>query len=465
MFANILKIKSLKLQEFMGAEGTLVIPFNEDYITEFIGDNGKGKSLILNALAFVFCGTDAFGNKLTFASNSSGIESLVSVECIYEEDFEETTLKRILKITSKGRCTGSLYKDSLNIGQVEWEKNCDKDIFLSMINPKYLTSLSKTELRKVLLKILKEKNIDYKSMFNEMLTDIPDELLDDFVDLRTLFLETEKTLKNNEDCFDIIYGQCKSNLNEIKSNIKTKKEEYQNIEKQKPQNDIEPEYIIGSEVYPTEKDAFNDLVLNLNKDYSPENIAKLELFNEKKSLKAIAHVAFIEYKESLKKAELLRQEVLTLQGEQIISEHYISFLEKMNESILSNINKNNLNIEVKFKNKYDKDEFNLMFNDIPYENCSYSEQICSSLLLTDNLMNFLGLNYPVFIDNAECITSLPTLKNFHQIVSLQVAKGYELSRYVDNHIEELKSLKALPMVDKETLVTTRILGKNFDLSE
>jgi hypothetical protein len=139
-------------------------------------------------------------------------------------------------------------------------------------------------------------------------------------------------------------------------------------------------------------------------------------------------------------------------------------MERINEKIIENLNLTYLDsvgVSFEFKDVFDKKAFNLCYKGNPIQDCSYAEQVIAMVKLSDYLMTYLGINYPMFIDNAECITSLPSIDSSRQIVSMQVAEGYELSVYEDTCIREVKTLKTMPRVDKKDLIKTRVLGADF----
>ena len=147
-------LKSMKLHEFCGATGEISLNFNRN-LTEFIGDNGKGKSLILNSFAWLLTGKDAFGETRSPFTNNGTKIAFSFVEATVEIGGKETTLKRLVERSATGKVTTTLWQDHSQVKIADWKANFDPDICLTLINPKYLSTLSSSNMKKVVMKIIK----------------------------------------------------------------------------------------------------------------------------------------------------------------------------------------------------------------------------------------------------------------------------------------------------------------------
>lgn len=89
-----------------------------------------------------------------------------------------------------------------------------------------------------------------------------------------------------------------------------------------------------------------------------------------------------------------------------------------------------------------RDCFDIFYDGKPVAICSLSEQIRAGLELVGMISAAEGISYPVFLDNAESITSYQTAAE--QIIEVQVVKGKELSVVSDQGKENVIKGSSLP---------------------
>lgn len=449
--SDILKINSLKLHNFMGVDGELYIDFKDT--EEFIGDNGAGKSTILDAIAFVFCYTDAFGNsnsKVSF-SHAGEIATETWVEMEAKIDNINTILKRTFSVTATGKQTSTLFVDHREVKMADWKKMYDKDIFLSLINPKYISTLSTSQVKNLLVKFIEMKDIS--------ITDILSKLDNEAME----FLMEE--LEENE--IDVIKQHLEDNLKQNKDIIKEKKAEIKKLKLVPKVETPENEYHVKGLIY-TEEAAFELLMDDYADNPSKANKDWIKLFLEQKSQRAAKLEQLKLYNEAISNISKMEDEILGLEKENTEIDKKMGYVDSFYDAILGEINITSLvpDIKLSFKDKLDKDDFQILYKDVPVKECSFAEQVRAGILLADFLMNYVDINYPIFIDNAECITELPNLLNdFHQMVSFTVEKGFSLSRYVGDVIENLQTLETMPRSHMKSRVKTRLLGTDFSEAE
>lgn len=470
MYKNII-IKSLKLHEFLGATGEMDIKLNRN-LTEIIGDNGKGKSLILNAVAFLLTGKDAFGQNRVFFSNSGNKIGFTFVEANLSLDGEDVVLKRLIQRNSTGKCSTDIWIDHNSIKLADWKSMVDEDICLSLINPKYLSSLKPSDMKKVVLKMLNLKDIDFKSLWEEVIEEATNALASGSSEAEDEFDEMMEVVdiynSEGEKDIDKTYEHVASNLKVVKANIKEKKD-FKKAFEAKPVIAQAPFYYkIGEKYYADKTDAYNAVEEAIKNDPSEENMGLLRTLLtvvEKYALQNKDYLDYCEEERRYKENELILKDRLE---EENLLNRQISYLERVNEKIIEKLNLaelKKLGLSFEFTDLFDKKTFSICYNGNLLEDCSYAEQVNAAIKLCDYLMGYLDMNYPMFIDNAECITTLPKVDANRQLISMQVAYGYELSYYEDTCIREVKTLKTMPKVDKTDLVRTRILGDAFELAE
>lgn len=452
LFCDNFRIINLKIHEFMGAKGELFIDFSDT--TEIIGDNGKGKSLILNAIAFLLCGTDAFGKKIDFSVfDTNTKESFSYVEAKVLMDKEEVLLKRTYKVDKKGSTSMQIRKDHAEINQTSWNKICNRNIVLSMINPKYLSTLKSEDMKNYLLDFLKigEGINEHDILMSLDIEDIEnlEDLLSDGNDIDEIANETEEELKS------------------ITKQIKTLSDKIKELEKLERPKDVDKGYFINALFFNNEEDAFDYIIDAMMSDPTPETFDLMKEFNELKVKKEIERHKITEYENKVKEIPILNDSILKLKEEKKQLEGILTSIDNFNNKLIEKINLDKYvnDIKIQYKNSLGKKDFKIVYKDAPLETCSYSEQVLCGIKLTDFLMSKLKIDFPIFVDNAECITTFPTLTKPRQLVSMSVAKGFELSKYVDDKIVNLRTYKTMPKVDKESLIVKRLIGGRFDVAE
>lgn len=139
--------KQLTLQNFK-SHRDLIVNFGE--LTQITADNAKGKSSILEAVTYVFYGTDALGSKMdptpiTYAAD----ESLVQV--LFTVDEKPVLLGRALRNGKAQYYINEVPKKAGEFNELV-EQLFDKNLFMSLYNPNYFFTLHKDEQRATLMK-------------------------------------------------------------------------------------------------------------------------------------------------------------------------------------------------------------------------------------------------------------------------------------------------------------------------
>lgn len=149
MFKNVL-ISKVEMVGFKGFRERTVVEFNQEGITTIQADNYKGKTSVGEAIAWVFLGSNLWGNDKvdTTLLNDKSKAMRVSIDFIAEE--EGHTLTR----TRQGSST-TVMLDNRIVKQSELaELVGSKDIFLSIFNPEYFNGMSDKDGRDFLISIL-----------------------------------------------------------------------------------------------------------------------------------------------------------------------------------------------------------------------------------------------------------------------------------------------------------------------
>ncbi|MCQ4925051.1 hypothetical protein NE686_18260 [Tissierella carlieri] len=152
MFKYI-KINSLTIEGFKGYKEKQKFDFAD--IVKIIADNGKGKTSIGEAISWAFLGTDLWGSDKMDSLLLNNRSKKMEVTIDFSDGEKDHFLKR-----SRLRTT-TILLDYKSIKQSELTPMIgSKEIFLSIFNPEYFTSLSDTVGRDFLIHILPNISID-----------------------------------------------------------------------------------------------------------------------------------------------------------------------------------------------------------------------------------------------------------------------------------------------------------------
>ncbi|OKP97753.1 ATP-binding protein [Paenibacillus sp. P46E] len=140
-----IKIKSATAHNFK-VHRDLIVTFGER--TEITGDNGKGKSSIIEIPSWVLYGTDTLGSKLDPTPTNYKFD-IVKAETLLEVDGTPFLLGRSIE---KGKATYYFNEAPLKAGDFEdiVKSLFDRDLFLSLFNPWYFFTLHWSKQRELM---------------------------------------------------------------------------------------------------------------------------------------------------------------------------------------------------------------------------------------------------------------------------------------------------------------------------
>lgn len=174
------------------------VEFNLSRKTLIIGDNGKGKTTLGEAIVWCLLGCDLTGNERATSRLVNNGSKITEVEMDFTFNGEKHNLIR----HKKGK-TIDIYLDDKKVKNEDLaEFYRDKDVFLSIFNPTYFPNLTPKNAKSLLHSILRE--VSNEEVFEKMLDFTRNLLKSNNFRNSNLFLEAKREeLKEIED--DIVY--------------------------------------------------------------------------------------------------------------------------------------------------------------------------------------------------------------------------------------------------------------------
>ncbi len=219
-------LKRLYLKNFLIHQKTEV-EFSENGITVFIGDNGAGKSSIIEGITYALFGKSSKGN---IADLVNWGKKYAQVFLEFEKDGEEFRIERTIEIRGKtAKSEAVIQKKINNHFQPYFQKNVNKEI------PKITGISNKTFNTSVLVKqgdiegILNLSPKDRAKVLEDILDMSVYQLMADFIGNKRR--ELEGTLQGISLTISDI-GEIKKEINKLKSNTKVLEKEKISIEKE-----------------------------------------------------------------------------------------------------------------------------------------------------------------------------------------------------------------------------------------
>ena len=357
-------------------------------VNVIVGRNGEGKSTILNSIAYALTGYDMFGAKLD-PFNRSG-DPCAWVLLNGEADRTPLTLRRIAQ--KKGKKTENIVSGDISL---------DKEVFLSLSNPRYILQLDPKGIKSVLASILKMDADDMVDLIPAAKKTVSDVF--DGTDSVTYINSVEKAIKDN-------------------TALVKKTEDSILIHKGK---------ISGTE--------------NINEIFAENGIVPNEEIAEAIAMTASAARSMIDVLEIEVEKQKLRGKNLNAYR----SACYEVIAKKFNDSLT------HVNIELE---KDGKDVFIVKYDGKDVRACSNSEQLRAGLEIVDTLSAISGLSYPCMVDNAECALNVDTTKypNIKQFIFTIVADE-ELSTWDGEDLREIHSGVVMPRTAEDLQPSVKIL--------
>ncbi|MDI3519249.1 MAG: hypothetical protein PWQ34_1396 [Caldanaerobacter sp.] len=262
---NKMIIKSIILKNFKNHKNT-TINFDNKH-TIIYGDNGVGKTSVGEAITWCLTGANLFGTENVTNKLVTMGENEMSVALVVEKNGKEYKITR-----SKKKNEIEITINGVKSTQIDLYTQFiqDKDIFFTIFNPLYFTSLAPKDAKTILYKVLPE--VSNEEVFKALAPEIVEALKkNNFSNANTFIEKQREILKDWEDGLlksegniEILRQIINAKIPEMKSFDETQLRELEKklMEFQKNQNiEIEKELAILKEQYknpPIEKPQLKD---------------------------------------------------------------------------------------------------------------------------------------------------------------------------------------------------------------
>ncbi|MDF2879680.1 MAG: hypothetical protein K0R54_237 [Clostridiaceae bacterium] len=309
------KIKSVKINEvvvygFKGYEEQHIFSF-EELKNIIIGDNGKGKSSIGEAIVWCFTGRNIEGNQKDLnVINNKSKTAYVSVT-FDDENGQTHVLER------KANSVITIKFDSIQTSQEKLKEIIDTDLFLLIFNPLYFQSLDANNARKTIFTTMPQiSKSDIFATMDKVDSEILENETFNETDTNEYLKSQRKRLKEIEDNKKHINGYMEKlqQTFDIPEEVKFDNSKITDIENELEVLNTKKPQLINIDDLLIKKAGIEKQILEIKSKKFESEIAVIELRNQKNLLEQkLRSVIAKEYtgtdvSEYEKKAEILRVE-------------------------------------------------------------------------------------------------------------------------------------------------------------
>lgn len=205
-----IKFNQLTLTNFK-SHRDLTVNFGE--VTKVTGDNAQGKSSILEAITFLFYGTDTFGSKTDPTPiNYEHDETMVTL--LFEVDGKQVKLGRILRKGKASYIINDVPSKATEFNQLV-DSLFDKELFLSLFNPNYFFTMHWSKQREMLMQYVPAP------INKEVFTELPKPQADKLSELvkKHSLNDLEKIHRENNTKQDKVYIAAQSRTKTLKEQL------------------------------------------------------------------------------------------------------------------------------------------------------------------------------------------------------------------------------------------------------
>jgi len=382
-----IKIENLELngfKKFGKAELDL------DKVTHIVARNGEGKSTILNAITWAIMGLDMFGNRMDPFQVGGSLTSWVKLEAVCNGN--PTIIRRIIQQKGKGKTETIMSTKTDSI---------DKELFYSMVNPRYVQSLDPKGIKNVIAKAMK----------------MPVSIMESGMDAAIV---ASARIYSGEDSYEKILS-VEDGIKSVTAEIK----------------DIEKEILI----HKGKIEGVNSIIKLLEENGMEPDEDTAEVFN----MTVDGATVMIATKE----AEITKKKE--------VSKQLSAYRTAAYEALATEFNNSMSHVQIKLTEN-GKEVFIVTYDGKNVRACSNSEQLRAGLEIINALAEATDMEYPVLVDNAECILNIDVNEypNIKQFVFALVADE-NLSTWDGTYLSDIENGTLMPRSREQLVPSVKLL--------
>jgi hypothetical protein len=361
-----------------------------DKVTYIVARNGEGKSTILNAITWAIMGLDMFGNRMDPFQVGGSLTSWVKLDAICNGN--PTIIRRVIQQKGKGKTETIMSTKTDSI---------DKELFYSMVNPRYVQSLDPKGIKNVIAKAMK----------------MPVSIMESGMDT-TIAASAAKY--DGEDSYEKILA--------VEEGIKT----------------------VSAEI----KDDEKEILIYKGKIEGVNNILKLLEENGMEPDEDIAEV----FNMTVDGAKvMIAAKETEINSKKEISKQLSAYRTAAYEALATEFNNSMTHVQIKLTEN-GKEVFIVTYDGKNVRACSNSEQLRAGLEMINALAEATDMEYPVLVDNAECILNIDVndYPNIKQFVFALVADE-NLSTWDGTYLSDIENGTLMPRSREQLVPSVKLL--------
>ena len=361
-----------------------------DKVTYIVARNGEGKSTILTAITWAIMGLDMFGNRMDPFQVGGSLTSWVKLDAICNGN--PTIIRRVIQQKGKGKTETIMSTKTDSI---------DKELFYSMVNPRYVQSLDPKGIKNVIAKAMK----------------MPVSIMESGMDT-TIAASAAKY--DGEDSYEKILA--------VEEGIKT----------------------VSAEI----KDDEKEILIYKGKIEGVNNILKLLEENGMEPDEDIAEV----FNMTVDGAKvMIAAKETEINSKKEISKQLSAYRTAAYEALATEFNNSMTHVQIKLTEN-GKEVFIVTYDGKNVRACSNSEQLRAGLEMINALAEATDMEYPVLVDNAECILNIDVndYPNIKQFVFALVADE-NLSTWDGTYLSDIENGTLMPRSREQLVPSVKLL--------
>lgn len=362
-----------------------------DNVTYIVAKNGQGKSTLLNAITWAIMGLDMYGNRMDPFQIGGPLTSWVKLDAIC--DGNPTIVRRIIQMKAKGKTETTITN---KIGD-----DIDKELFYSMVNPRYVQSLDPKGIKNVIAKAMK----------------MPVSIMEAAIEAPLVAVANSYV---GADSYDKIVA--------VEDGIKAITAEIKNIEK---------EILVSQGKIAA--------VESIKAIFEANGIEANEEVEETLAMTVDGAVSIM----SVKETEIAKKK----EESKLLSAYRTAAY----ESLATEFNNSMKHVQIKLTEN-GKEVFIVTYDGKNVRACSNSEQLLAGLEIINALAEATDMEYPVLVDNAECILNVDVkdYPNIKQFVFAIVADE-NLSIWDGTHLIDIENGTLMPRSREQLIPSVKLL--------